>query len=110
MDLGTQSQILELSGKADTPPLVLLGAPDPESAELSALTVLTGDPTYSGALAGVQLGLPVYHVLEDEVAQAADPAVYEEQVGVMRLVLDADGIVSTMDRVRAEAGIAAPGA
>jgi glycine reductase len=107
MDLGTQSQILELSRKAEDSLLVLLGAPDPESAELSALTVLSGDPTFSGALAGVQLGLPVYHVLEEEVASAADPTVYEEQVGVMKVALDADGIVATMSRVRSEAG---PGA
>jgi betaine reductase len=104
MDLGTQSQILELSKRDGDLPLVLLGSPDPESAELTALTVMSGDPTYSGPLAGVQLGLPVYHVLEDEVASLADPQVYEEQVGVMKLALDADGIVATMERVRRDFG------
>src|ERR671915_699886 len=109
MALGTQAQILELGTRGGEPPVVLIGAPDPESSELSALTVLSGDPTFSGPLAGVQLGLPVYHVFEDEVAGAVDPSVYEEQVGVMRLALDADGIVTTMKRVRAEAGVGGSG-
>jgi betaine reductase len=102
MDLGTQTRILELSQQTGAPPVVLLGSPDPESAELSALTVLSGDPTYSGPLAGVQLGLPVYHVLESAVAASADPQVYEEQIGVMKLALDIEGIVATMERVRRE--------
>jgi hypothetical protein len=101
MDLGTQAQILELGSASETP-VVLLGSPDPESAELTAITVVSGDPTFSGPLAGVQLGLPVYHVLEEEVAAAADPDVYEEQVGVMSEALDADGIRQAMRRVRGE--------
>jgi betaine reductase len=105
MGLGTQAQILELSEAQDSI-VVLLGAPDPDSAELAALTVLTGDPTYSGPLAGVQLGLPVYHVLEPEVVAASDPVVYDEQVGVMTLALDAEGIIATMTRVRTEASSA----
>src|SRR5438105_4222990 len=102
MDLKTQSQILELVEAAGADqPIVLLGSPDPESAELVALTVLTGDPTYSGPLTGVQLGLPVYHVVEDVVQAATDPAAYEQHVGLMKLALDSDAITETMRRVRA---------
>jgi betaine reductase len=101
MDLGTQAQILELTGNGDAEkPIVLLGAPDPESSELSALTVTSGDPTYAGPLAGVQLGLPVYHVLEAAIEAAADPAAYEEHVGLMKMALDADAITATMERMR----------
>jgi len=105
MDLGTQSQILEISGRSAEKPLVLLGSPDPESAELSALSVVSGDPTFSGPLAGVPLGLPVYHVLENDIASQADPDVYDAQVGVMKLALDYDGILATMQRIRDGAGL-----
>jgi glycine reductase len=80
--------------------LVLLGSPDWESAELSAETVVLGDPTYAGPLAGVQLGLPVYHVLEDEVRNAIPPEVYEEQIGVMADVLDREEIVRAVRAMR----------
>ena len=100
MDLGTQSRILEITNRSTVKPLVVLGAPDPDSAELTALTVVSGDPTFSGPLAGVPLGLPVYHVLEDEIASVADPNVYEAQVGLMTIALDAEGICSAMRRVR----------
>jgi glycine/sarcosine/betaine reductase complex component A len=103
MDLGTQSRILEISNKATVKPFVVLGSPDPDSTELTALTVISGDPTFSGPLAGVPLGLPVYHVLEDEVAYLADPQVYEAQVGLMKVALDAEAICSTIRRIRNEA-------
>lgn len=105
MDLGTQSRIQELSSRSAEKPLVVLGSPDPESAELTALTVMSGDPTFSGPLAGVPLGLPVYHVLEEEIASGADPEVYEAQVGLMKLALDAKAICSTMRRTRDGAGV-----
>src|SRR5439155_25691408 len=58
--------------------VVLLGAGDAEAVEVAAETVREGDPAYVGPLAGVQLGLPVMHVFEDEVREQADPTVYEE--------------------------------
>jgi glycine reductase len=102
MDLATQERILEMAnGRADSENVtVLLGAPDAESSELSALTVISGDPTYAGALAGVQLGLPVYHVLEEAVEQAANAEAYEEHIGLMADVLETTEIRQAMDRAR----------
>ena len=80
--------------------IVLLGSPDPESAAIAAETVVRGDPTYAGPLAGVPLGLPVYHVLEAEVRAAVPPDVYEQQVGVMDTVLDQAQISECVRRVR----------
>jgi hypothetical protein len=65
-----------------------------------ALTLTQGDPSYAGPLAGVPLGLPVYHILEDEVKQAIPPEVYEREIGPMELVLDAPGIVGALARAR----------
>src|SRR5947208_2949902 len=47
--------------------VVLLGTPDAESTQTLAQTVVAGDPSYAGPLAGVPLGLPVFHVFEPEL-------------------------------------------
>jgi len=103
MDLHHQQVIKDLvesDGRDNV--MVLLGSPDPESAELSAETVVLGDPTFAGPLAEVQLGLDVYHILEDEVRAAVPAAVYEEQIGVMSDVLDAAGIATAVKDMRAK--------
>lgn len=101
MDLQHQQVIKELAEQfGGQNVLVLLGSPDWESAELSAETVVLGDPTYAGPLAEVQLGLPVYHVLEDEVRAVVPEDVYEEQIGVMADVLEKDEIARAVKAMR----------
>ena len=80
--------------------VVVLGAADPETLEVAAETVTAGDPSYVGPLAGVPLGLPVVHIFEDEVKAQVDPAVYEEQVGLLELALDTAAVKDTMRRAR----------
>ena len=93
MDLNSQEVIKRLSDEHGADNLVvILGAPDDESAEIAAETVVLGDPTYAGALAEAQLGLSVYHVLEEEFRSQVDDDVWEEQIGVMADVLDAEAI------------------
>ena len=53
--------------------VVLLGTPNPESSRLYGLTVTQGDPSWAGALAGIGLNLPVYHVTESEIKEQVDP-------------------------------------
>jgi glycine reductase len=72
--------------------VVVLGAADLESLEVAAETVTLGDPAYVGPLAGVQLGLPVVHILEEDVKEQADPAVYDEQVGLLEMTLDVEHV------------------
>lgn len=72
--------------------VVVLGAADLESLEVTAETLTLGDPAYVGPLAGVQLGLPVVHILEEEVKEQVDPAVYDEQVGLLEMTLDIDQV------------------
>src|SRR5438067_10759181 len=104
MDLGTQEAILRLVNQHGKDKLlVLLGAPDAESAEISAETVVVGDPTYAGPLAEAQLGLEVYHVLEEEVRGAVPDDVWEEQIGVMADVLDVDEIAAAIRPFREQA-------
>jgi betaine reductase len=101
MDLQSQEVIKRLAEEHGTDRLlVLLGAPDPEAAEIAAETVVLGDPTYAGALAETQLGLEVYHVLEDEIRMQIPPEVFEEQIGVMADVLDAAGLSEAVAAMR----------
>ena len=72
--------------------VVVLGAADEEALELATETVTEGDPAYVGPLAGVQLGLPVMHILEDDIKENVDPAVWEEQVCLLEMTLDVDQI------------------
>jgi betaine reductase len=93
-------RIVEELGTDDI--VVMLGAGDAEAVEVAAETVRDGDPAWVGPLAGVQLGLPVLHVFEDEVKTQADPAVYEEQVGFFEMTLDVNEVKQAMRRARGE--------
>lgn len=101
MDLDDQANINRLAEIAGTDNmLVLLGQPDPNSTGLFAETVTRGDPTWAGPLAGVPLGLPVYHILEPEVKAQMDAALYEEHVGLLELSAPADEIAEEVKRYR----------
>jgi hypothetical protein len=101
MDLQSQEAIFRLAQAHDPKSLlVLLGAPDPEAAEISAETVILGDPAYAGALAGAQLGLDVYHVLDGDVKADVPDDVWEEQIGLMADVLDADALAAAVRSMR----------
>ena len=82
--------------------LVLLGAAEAESSGLAAETVTAGDPTFAGPLAGVALGLAVYHVVEEDFKSAVDESVFEDQVGMMEMVLECDEIAEEMSGIRTE--------
>lgn len=80
--------------------VVILGSPDTESADIFVETVRAGDPTYAGPLAGIALGLSVYHVLEEEIKQTIPQDIYQEQVGLAELSLDRDQICEAMKQAR----------
>ena len=99
MDLENQARIksfCEQYGNEDF--IVVLGGGEAEASGLAAETVSTGDPTFAGPLAGVSLGLKAYHIFElkDEV----DPAVYDEQVSMMEMVLEVDEIIAEVKNYR----------
>ena len=80
--------------------MVILGAPDADSAELYAETVVNGDPSWVGPLAGVRLELPVYHIMEPEIKAQIDPKVYQEHLALMEVALDVPKITEGLNRVR----------
>lgn len=101
MDLEIQKRVMEMAEKYGAENVVvILGGAEAESAGLSAETVTNGDPTYAGPLAGVALGLRVYHVVEDELKNEYNADVYEEQCGMMEMVLDVDAIKQEVGSMR----------
>jgi hypothetical protein len=99
MDLENQKRVLELSEKYGKENMaVVIGTSEAESAGLTAETVTAGDPTFAGPLAGVSLGLRVYHIFE--LKDQVDADVYDEQCGMMEMVLDVDAINSEVKSIR----------
>ena len=103
MDLENQKRVKEFAEEyGPENVVVIVGAAEGEAAGLAAETVTAGDPTFAGPLTGVQLGLRTYHVCEPELKEEFDPAVYDEQAGMMEMVLDVDDIVDEMSAIRNE--------
>ena len=101
MDLENQKRVKELAEKHGPENiLVILGAAEGEAAGLAAETVTAGDPPFAGPLTGVQLGLSVYHVCEEAIKSEIAEELYDEQIGMMEMVLDVDEIVDEMTAIR----------
>jgi glycine/sarcosine/betaine reductase complex component A len=105
MDLENQKRVKETADKYGAENIVvIIGGAEAEAAGLAAETVTAGDPTYAGPLAGVPLGLRVYHAVEPEFKESVDADVYEEQIGMMEMVLEVDDIIEEVSSMRKEYG------
>jgi glycine reductase len=103
MDLEIQQRVKDLTEKHGAENvIVVIGGAEAEASGLSAETVCAGDPTYAGPLAGIALGLGVYHMVESEIKDECDAAIYDEQCGMMEMVLDVDAIISEVKPIRDE--------
>ena len=81
MDLENQKRVKDFAEQYGAENIVVvLGAAEGEAAGLAAETVTAGDPTFAGPLAGVQLGLSVFHVCENEIKDEVDSSVYDDQI------------------------------
>ena len=103
MDLENQKRVKEAAEKYGPENVaVVIGAAEYEAAGLAAETVTNGDPTFAGPLTNVQLGLEVYHAFEPEFKDFVNEDVYDEQIGMMEMVLDVDDIVNEVSSIRKE--------
>ena len=101
MDLQNQQRIVDAAEKYGAGNcVVILGSSDAEGAEIYAETVTNGDPTFAGPLAGVSLGLAVYHVFDEEIRSECNEAQWEEQISMMEMVLEVDEIIAEMKSIR----------
>jgi len=105
MDVEAQGNIKKIAEDQDGKEnlIVVLGASDIDGAEISAETVTLGDPSYSGPLAGVSLGLPVYHILEPEIRKHIPEEVYNECVGIMAMVINPEEVGERFKLIREKA-------
>ncbi|KXI21409.1 glycine/sarcosine/betaine reductase complex protein A [Photobacterium sanguinicancri] len=105
MDLENQKRIKGFADEFGPENLVVvLGGAEAEASGLACETVTNGDPTFAGPLAGVQLGLSCYHVVEPEIKENVDAGVYDEQISMMEMVLDVDAIVAEVKEYREQFG------
>jgi betaine reductase len=103
MDLENQQRVKDAAEKFGPENIVvILGSSDAEGAEIYAETLTKGDPTFAGPLAGVPLGLAVYHVFEKEIRESADSAAWEGQIGMMEMVLDPAALSEAVRKMREE--------
>ncbi len=101
MDLQNQQRIKDVAEKNNAEDvIVVLGASDAEGAGIYAETVTAGDPTFAGPLAGVSLGLPVYHILDPLLKAEADPQAWEDQISMMEMVMDGDALSAAVAEMR----------
>ncbi len=105
MDMESQAQIKKLAEELGKDNLVVvLGASDIEGAEIAAETLTIGDPSFAGPLAGVSLGLPIYHILEPEVKAVVPEGVYEESAGIVSMIVDAEEVGRKFKAIRENTG------
>ena len=101
MDLENQKRVKDFAEQYGAENIVVvLGAAEGEAAGLAAETVTAGDPTFAGPLAGVQLGLSVFHVCENEIKDEVDSSVYDDQISMMEMVMDVDDIAKEISSIR----------
>jgi len=103
MDPASQAHIKKIAESDGLPKdqiIVLLGASDIEGAEISAETVTFGDPSYTGPLAGVPLGLPVYHILEPALRPFIPEDVYDANLGIWTMAADTEEIGRRFQAIR----------
>lgn len=80
--------------------VVIIGGAEAETSGITAETMTTGDPTFVGPLADIDLGLAVYHVVEPEIKDYFINSVYDEKCSVMEMVLEIDEIISEVKSYR----------
>ncbi len=101
MDLENQAAIKKIADEVGADNLVVVLGMSGEGLRLAAETLTTGDPSWAGPLAGVSLGLPVYHILEERVRNHVPEDIYAEKLQMMEMVLDLPRIESDLAELRA---------
>lgn len=108
MDWEVQSKVKEITSACGVENVVMvLGVCDPEAAKTYAETVTVGDPTFVGPLAGVPLGLLVYHILEPEVMERIGPPL-RERLEALRASEKAKSAADVVRKVRERSGRRGP--
>jgi glycine/sarcosine/betaine reductase complex component A len=101
MDLESQGRIKQVVEQVGADGVVaVLGANSAAAVEMTATTLMSGDPSWAGPLAGIALGIPSFHVLEDSVTAALDPSIYERELALSALATDVDEVTAPLRALR----------
>lgn len=74
--------------------------------EVGSKTVIEGDPSWSGPLAGESLKLQVFHILEPGIRNRIPQDVYDDELMLLELAIGDEKIEKTaamMEKFRADA-------
>lgn len=105
MDLEDQGRIKETLERTGTENVIaVLGANSTSAVEMTALTLKNGDPTYAGPLAGVELGVPSFHILEPEIVAQIDRELYERELALPAMAMEVDALVAAVRAIREGSG------
>jgi glycine/sarcosine/betaine reductase complex component A len=86
---------------------VVWGITNEQYLEVGSRTVIDGDPSWSGPLAGEGLKLKVFHILEPGIRERIPQDVYDDELMLLELAIGDEKIrktVSMMEKFRAETG------
>jgi glycine reductase len=101
MDLESQGRIKQVIEHIGADGVVaILGANSAAAVEMTATTLLSGDPSWAGPLAGIALGIPSFHILEDTVTRQLDSAVFERELALSAMVTDVDDVTAPLRALR----------
>src|SRR5262245_33103792 len=101
MDLESQGRIKQVVEQVGTNDVIaVLGANSAAAVEMTATTLSQGDPSWAGPLAGVALGIPSFHILEDAITQQLDPAVYDRELALSALATDVEEVTAPLKALR----------
>lgn len=101
IDLPIQKRIKEIVENSEGEEFIaVLGVVDDEGIRIHGKTVTTGDPAYAGALAGVELHLPVYHLLEEEILDQVSDEAYSEHLEMIEMALDDNELEETTSIIK----------
>jgi glycine reductase len=101
MNFENQGVIMRLADQYGPQNLaVVLGNAEANGVEVFAETVTRGDPSYAGPLAGVALGIPVYHVLEPDVIGIVPEIVRKEKLELSSMVIDVEPMKEVLQASR----------
>ena len=105
MDLEIQRKIIDIvSEYGPERVVVFLGQVEEDYASDFAKTVTIGDPTFGGALTGVEYHLNVYHIFDPEIKDSIPSDVWESELGLFEPLYSdiIDNLVWAVKEVRDE--------
>jgi len=85
---------------------VVWGITNEQFLDIGSRTVIGGDPSWSGPLAGEELKLEVFHILEPGIRSRIPQEVFDDELMLLELAIGDEKIEKTaamMEKFRADA-------